>query len=1086
MASEESEIELSGRSWVSEEPEISWGNDDAMDQEAGGPEEEIDGLEEEAGPSSAAYSRGRWRGSDVTEAEIEWLYRSRRIPEGVTCRIPKGELEPVVRPGERVVFTAHFERGFGLPASDFFWRFLNFYKLQPHHLPGNAIFYLSSFVSFMEGYVGIWPTTETFARFYNLRINSIQDPKLPLPKPVVQCGACIITPRQKSPYYKLSGFESCWKWQQTFFYVKNSGPVDLINLPAYVPGEPARTNWQYNPGDGHEETNRIIRYLKKLKRDTDLCADDIVRTFIWRRVLPLQRRAHKICQMSGRFDPTRITTFWLSKADMVAKAKQICKTKMPVEWKWGLQPYSRRHPSSPHNFARISAEVPESYTPSCTEEDKEDPDPFRTSTLHATASSHNMGSGNSSAFPSSRPRADESGSEEDDCVILEVLDPLLISYAFSAMPVSADPGRLVLEHATPLSAEVGDPPASRVRKASAPEAGSSGAPASKRQKVISSGPPRKKKRNAIPTSSGAPLELTRSSPGMRREAAKDTGETQETPQQSPARSGAGKTPSPPREPTASAGNAAPENEDHRAEGDFSSPPEFEDLGASNTGAGSDQTGRSEPLVPPVLEKTTEAPSASPTRTSSSAPSKPASPAKGPAVPPPASLKKPPPAPFGKKVSSRRSTAITVEQLSGAVEATAAQPTGSQALTLHAGRAAIAAGEKVSAQLGRIVELNRGEANLGALQWYVDKWNTSDMTETTLGVGKDRNVVIDTRGPRNTVQHLVRLKHAVREFDNAWHDANNNVLLLCRKLLWTTWSAKSLHLKAGLQHAGALKEAIAAGEAKVEEAKKQLADAQDQLRQELEEERKLRKLEQERNNELSAVQASIGQMVQDVDDKARKLFPDSQARAEATVAKVRIENPAPDASPPWTTEDYLAALYSRISHMRIIDRHLAHLPDAAIKAFKCLWPEEPVPDNISSIADRLLDTGKRLSEWRHSAARAGADTALRFVCSWYESLDLSTLNTMRGNAPTDTDPAKTAARRDRAYRIACYASTSTFIPPPADLEEEFTDDEEEAADGEEEEAEGDAPEEPAAGNDEQAPEEPVTTEQAPESSSPLYQ
>jgi hypothetical protein len=56
-----------------------------------------------------------------------------------------------------------------------FRRFLDFYKLQPHHLPGNTVFYLSSFVSFMEGFVGLLPTVETFARFYNLRINSIGD-----------------------------------------------------------------------------------------------------------------------------------------------------------------------------------------------------------------------------------------------------------------------------------------------------------------------------------------------------------------------------------------------------------------------------------------------------------------------------------------------------------------------------------------------------------------------------------------------------------------------------------------------------------------------------------------------------------------------------------------------------------------------------------------------------------------------------------------------------------------------------------------------------------------------------------------------
>jgi hypothetical protein len=152
---------------------------------------------------------------------------------------------------------------------------------------------------------------------------------------------------------------------------------------------------------------------------------------------------------------------------------------------------------------------------------------------------------------------------------------------------------------------------------------------------------------------------------MTREVPKDTGKAHGTPRQSTTHSGAGKNPSPPRERTASEGNAAPDKEDHRAEGDFASPPELEDPGANNMGAGSDQTRRSEPLVPPVLEKTTEAPSASPTKTSSSAPPKPPSPAKGPAVPPPASSRKPPPAPSGKK-SSRRGTTVTADQLSGAV------------------------------------------------------------------------------------------------------------------------------------------------------------------------------------------------------------------------------------------------------------------------------------------------------------------------------------------------------------------------------------------------------------------------------------
>jgi hypothetical protein len=126
----------------------------------------------------------------------------------------------------------------------------------------------------------------------------------------------------------------------------NSGSLDFINLSPYVPDAPSRANWRFNPKEGHVETNRLVRYIKELNETTGICSDDIVHAFVSRWVLPLQRRAHKISQMSGRKDPTRITTFGLSKYDVVLKARQICKTKMPVDWKCGLQPLSRKRPPS--------------------------------------------------------------------------------------------------------------------------------------------------------------------------------------------------------------------------------------------------------------------------------------------------------------------------------------------------------------------------------------------------------------------------------------------------------------------------------------------------------------------------------------------------------------------------------------------------------------------------------------------------------------------------------------------------------------------------------------------------------------------
>ncbi|KAM0888481.1 hypothetical protein ACQ4PT_028309 [Festuca glaucescens] len=883
-----------------------------MEEEAGEPDEETGGQEEEAGSSGqasgvdlTAYTRGAWKGSDVNQAEIDWLYRSRRIPEEVFCRIPGKELEPTPEPGEIVVFAAHFERGFGLRASDFFRRFLDFYELQPHHLPANAIFYLSSYVSFMEGFVGLSATVETFARFYNLRVNSIQDKKLPKPKPVVQCGACILTPRQGSPFYKFSGLESCRAWQQTFFYVRNSGSSDFINLPAYVPGEPSRANWRFNPKEGHVETNRIVRYMKELNDTTDICSDDIMRVFVSHRVLPLQRHAHKISQMSGRKDPTRITTFGLRRSDVVLKAKQICRTEMPADWKWGLQPLSRRHPPTSQvqqNFPRILAEEPESFTPKRLYLDDEDPDPFVPGNKYKMGPTHSRRPGN---IPAQNP-ANASDSDYD-VVVLEACSRI-------------NQERVRNEAEGPQGHQRS--PASSSTKPGTLWCQQSSLPSGRYNKFGERGPQTK----ASPRRGGF-LFPSRD----RRYRRRQHGRRFRT-----------------KRAVGTSGSARPrENQTNSncfSQQDFLylSQTSFAGRGRSCATAG-------------ICRQ-----------------------------------------------SSQKGTEVTAEQSTAAVTATAGPATSSQAqaLVLHAGRAAVAAGEKVPAQLGRIVELNRGNANLSGLQRYVDKWNVADLTDATLGVGKDKKLVIDSRGPRSTVQHLGRLKHSVKEFDNAWHDANNNVLgvldsqkRLFEDLLWEhrdlteahsalqlthsqcraalpessqldelisrvaalqaekeklalqhqnelqaqkneTANLKEELIQAGLRHAGALKEAIAAGEAKVEEAKKKLADAEEQLRRELEEEKKLRQLEQERNDALLAVQVSLDEMIKDVDDKALRFFPDSQVQAAATVAKARADDSV-DANAPWTSRDRLAALYSRISHMRIIDRHLAHLPDAATKALKCL-------------------------------------------------------------------------------------------------------------------------------------------------------
>jgi hypothetical protein len=74
-----------------------------------------------------------------------------------------------------------------------------------------------------------------------------------------------------------------------------------------------------------------------------------VACFISRRVSPLQRRSHKICQMSGPMDPTRHSTHELSPADILRRVKDICKSSQ-VTFAWGLKPYSRDRPAPTANL----------------------------------------------------------------------------------------------------------------------------------------------------------------------------------------------------------------------------------------------------------------------------------------------------------------------------------------------------------------------------------------------------------------------------------------------------------------------------------------------------------------------------------------------------------------------------------------------------------------------------------------------------------------------------------------------------------------------------------------------------------------
>ena len=114
---------------------------------------------------------GSWMGSNITPEDITQLRASRCLPRetNVGVRLPRGEQRPRPEGQERVIFLTHFERRLGLPVSTFFRAFLEFFGLQLHHLGAGAIVQLSGFVTLCEGYLGVEPTIDLWARFFSLK-----------------------------------------------------------------------------------------------------------------------------------------------------------------------------------------------------------------------------------------------------------------------------------------------------------------------------------------------------------------------------------------------------------------------------------------------------------------------------------------------------------------------------------------------------------------------------------------------------------------------------------------------------------------------------------------------------------------------------------------------------------------------------------------------------------------------------------------------------------------------------------------------------------------------------------------------------
>src|SRR3954463_8684474 len=296
--------------------------------------------------------RGCWRGSTVSVHSIEALICARKMPAGILWRAPGAEMVPTPRAGERVVFLSHFERVFGLPASTFLRDFLDFHRLQPHHLAANFIMILSGFVTLCEGYLGCHPSIALFKCFFNLRAHNARTGEMvppateggnpTFPKDMTDCGSCLVA-AGKNKCKTPEIVQSCKNWQTTFFYVKSpdQGP-DLLNLPEFTIARPIeKYQWSEKLGAGDCDVDSQVAKVAQLEQQ-GLLPTDLAAAWLHARILPLQRQVHHLCDISGPRDATRLCTWRVKTEDLCARLKAITASPAPEPFRFGLAYLNRQ------------------------------------------------------------------------------------------------------------------------------------------------------------------------------------------------------------------------------------------------------------------------------------------------------------------------------------------------------------------------------------------------------------------------------------------------------------------------------------------------------------------------------------------------------------------------------------------------------------------------------------------------------------------------------------------------------------------------------------------------------------------------
>jgi hypothetical protein len=273
----------------------------------------------------------------MTEAKIQALvdWGLLQLKREVEWRAAAGEEFPSEDVKEQVVFSSFFERGFNLPARDFFRGLLYYYRLELVHLVPNSITVVSTFIHFCEAYLGIPPHFTLWRYFFCVKSTGKRSGPVGAMMYVLRSGL-------KAEWIDTDLPDNTAGWRSEWFYIANQIP-GLLRRTVHKPVK--ISEWDLGlPTRDLEDLKGVLELVGEMKK-RGVTGAAMARSFCRRMFQSIKDRVHPAYEYCGQLDPTREVNRKVSKEEMAARVSQMYSGK--VKAKKCPREHSLKRPADP-------------------------------------------------------------------------------------------------------------------------------------------------------------------------------------------------------------------------------------------------------------------------------------------------------------------------------------------------------------------------------------------------------------------------------------------------------------------------------------------------------------------------------------------------------------------------------------------------------------------------------------------------------------------------------------------------------------------------------------------------------------------